>query len=283
MKKIIRLNEIDLARIVRRVISEQMEESINLPSLGFTKWDNKGHILRLPQGSTNQNDSIRITVKPMGVDNFLVGVVVNGNKKIRSEMTKGLKTFDNIESILNSPFKSIDNTFESTSGQINGDQTMKIVNMLKALKIDQKNNMFSLNESRIVKRVISEQTSVKEGRNNPLWINLVSKLKTLPFQPKILTFNSYDTPPVQMQSLNWGTTKSPNGKYAFSMASSDSKLPKERMSLFNSDDRKNQMEMHNWWKKRGYVTDGTDISISYKDSNKLRNDIESFFGLYPPQ
>lgn len=277
MKKIIRLTESDLTRIVKRVISEQMEESINLPSLGFTKWDNKGHILRLPQGSTNQNDSIRITVKPMGEDNFLVGVVVNGNKKIRSEMTKGLKTFDNIESILKSPFKSIDNTFESTSGQINGDQTMKIVNMLKSLKIDQKNNMFSLNESRIIKRVISEQTSVKEGRNNPLWINLVSKLKTLPFQPRILTFNIHD------QSLNWGTAKSSNGEYAFSIGSADSKLPKERMSLFNSDDRKNQMEMHNWWKKRGYVTDGTDISISYKDANKLRNDIESFFGLYPPQ
>jgi len=136
---------------------------------------------------------------------------------------------------------------------------------------------------RIVKRVISEQTSVKEGRNNPLWINLVSKLKTLPFQPKVLTFNSYDTPPIPSQSLNWGRAKGPNGKYAFGIASTDSKMPKERMDLFNSEDRKNQMEMHKWWKKRGYETDGSQISISFKDADKLRNDIESFFKLYPPQ
>ena len=136
---------------------------------------------------------------------------------------------------------------------------------------------------RIIKKVINEQTSVKEGRYNPLWINLVSKLKTLSFPPKILTFNSYDTPQIQSQSLNWGTTKSPNGKYGFGILSTDSKLPKERMNLFNSDDRKNQMEMHNWWKKRGYVTNGSDISISFKDAEKLRNDIESFFKLYPPE
>ena len=136
---------------------------------------------------------------------------------------------------------------------------------------------------RIVKKVISEQTSVKEGRNNPSWINLVSKLKTLTYSPKVLTFNSYDTPPIPSQSLNWGTAKGPNGKYALAIASTDSKMPKERMNLFNSDDRKNQMEMHNWWKKRGYSTNGDEISISFKDADKLRNDIESFFKLYPPQ
>jgi hypothetical protein len=136
---------------------------------------------------------------------------------------------------------------------------------------------------RIVKKVISEQTSVKEGRNNLSWINLVSKLKTLTYSPKVLTFNSYDTPPIPSQSLNWGTAKGPNGKYALAIASTDSKMPKERMNLFNSDDRKNQMEMHNWWKKRGYSTNGDEISISFKDADKLRNDIESFFKLYPPQ
>jgi hypothetical protein len=136
---------------------------------------------------------------------------------------------------------------------------------------------------RIVKKVIGEQTSVKEGRNNPLWVNLVSKLKTLTYSPKVLTFNSYDTPPIPSQSLNWGTAKGPNGKYALAIASTDSKTPKEIITLFNSDDRKNQMEMHNWWKKRGYETNGFDIKINFKDSDKLRTDIESFFKLYPPQ
>ena len=136
---------------------------------------------------------------------------------------------------------------------------------------------------RIVRRVINEQTSVKEGRDNPLWVNLVSKLSTLSFKPKILTFNSYGTPPIPSQSLNGGTAKEPNGKYLFVIASTDSKTPKEQIRLFNSNDGKNQMEMHNWWKKMGYTTNGGEISISFKDADKLKNDIETFFKLYPPQ
>lgn len=137
--------------------------------------------------------------------------------------------------------------------------------------------------TRIVKRVIKEQSSTEEGRNNPQWVNLVSKLKTLSYPPKVLTFNSYDTPSVPSQSLNWGTAKGSNGKYALTIGSTDFKMPKERMSLFNSDDRKNQMEMHNWWKKRGYSTNGSDISISFNDADKLRGDLETFFKMYPPQ
>jgi hypothetical protein len=137
--------------------------------------------------------------------------------------------------------------------------------------------------TRIIKRVIQEQSNVKEGRNNPNWINLVSKLKNLTYSPRVLTFNSYDVPPIQSQSLNWGTAKGPNGKYGLSIPSTDSKMPKERIILFNSDDRENQIQMHNWWKKRGYTTNGDDISINFKDADKLRNDIESFFKMYPPQ
>jgi hypothetical protein len=137
--------------------------------------------------------------------------------------------------------------------------------------------------TRIVKRVIKEQNKVEEGRNNPNWVNLVSKLKTLSYSPKILTFNSYDTPPIPSQSLNWGTTKSPNGKYGLAIGSTDSKLPKEKMSLVNSENRENQMQMHNWWKKRGYSTNGYDVSINFKDADKLRNDLELFFKVFPPQ
>ncbi len=137
--------------------------------------------------------------------------------------------------------------------------------------------------TRIIKRVIQEQSNVKEGRNNPNWINLVSKLKNLTYSPRVLTFNSYDVPPIQSQSLNWGTAKGPNGKYGLSMPSTDSKMPKERIILFNSDDRENQIQMHNWWKKRGYATNGDDISINFKDADKLRNDLELFFKVFPPQ
>jgi hypothetical protein len=137
--------------------------------------------------------------------------------------------------------------------------------------------------ARIVKKVINEQTSVKQGRSNPQWIMLVDKLKNLSYPPKVLTFNSYDTPPVPSQSLNWGTAKSSRGKYGFAIASTDSKMPQERITLFNSDDRKNQTEMHKWWERRGYKTNGFDITINFKDSDKLRNDIESFFKIYHPE
>lgn len=121
----------------------------------------------------------------------------------------------------------------------------------------------------------------KLGRNNPDWINLVSKLKTLSYSPRILTFMDFDGIP--SQSLNWGTTKSARGKYGFALASTSPNLPKERMDLFNTEDKENQIEMINWWKSRGYQIDRFEISINFKDANNLRNDIKSFFKIYPPE
>jgi hypothetical protein len=122
----------------------------------------------------------------------------------------------------------------------------------------------------------------KLGRNNPDWINLVSKLKTLSYSPRILTFMNFDGIP--SQSLNWGSTKSARGKYGFALSSTSPNLPKERMELFNTDDKENQIEMINWWKSRGYQIDNrSEISINFKDANKLRNDIESFFKMYQPE
>lgn len=130
--------------------------------------------------------------------------------------------------------------------------------------------------------VIKEDIT-KEGRNNPLWVNLVSKLKSLSYPPKVITFESYyDEPSVPSQSLNWGTAKDKNGNYGFSIATTDSTQPIERMELFNSKDRKKQMEMHNWWKKNGYSTNGTNVQIKFSDADKLKSDIESFFKIYPP-
>jgi hypothetical protein len=122
----------------------------------------------------------------------------------------------------------------------------------------------------------------KLGRNNPDWINLVSKLKTLSYSPRILTFMDFDGIP--SQSLNWGSTKSARGKYGLALSSTSPNLPKERMKLFNTDDKENQIEMINWWKSRGYQIDNrSEISINFKDANKLRNDIESFFKMYQPK
>lgn len=138
---------------------------------------------------------------------------------------------------------------------------------------------------RIVKKVISEQSMTPkkmEGRNNPSWIKLVSTLKNLPYPPRVLTFNSYDDPSIPSQSLNWGTAKGANGVYAFTIPSTDSKMPKELMFLFDSEDRNKQMEMHKWWKQKGYQTDGNEISIRFDDADRLKSDILSFFKSYPP-
>jgi len=127
-----------------------------------------------------------------------------------------------------------------------------------------------------------EETPSKEGRNNPVWINLVSKLKTLRYSPRILTFNSNDTPPIPTQSMNWGTTKGPNGNYGFAIASTDHTRPEDKMTLFNSEDKNNQNEMRNWWKNKGYVINYGDVLVDFNNADKLRNDIEEFFKLYPP-
>jgi len=132
------------------------------------------------------------------------------------------------------------------------------------------------------KPLVNEQVQSKEGRNNPVWVNFVSKLKNV-YNPKILTFNSYDTPPLPSQSLNWGTAKSRNGKYAAAILSTDKRLPNEKMELFNSEDRKNQSDMHGWWKQRGYKSDGDAIFINFKAADKFAGDLSAFFKVYPPE
>ena len=150
--------------------------------------------------------------------------------------------------------------------------------------------------ARIVKRVIKEQTSSgtsKIGRNNPMWINFVSSLKGLPYPPKVLTFNSYDNPPIPSQSLNWGTAKGPNGRYAMAITSPDTGDMADIILSANNDDLKHEA-MHRWWRKKGYGKEleelhGEDLlrdiqfAIDLKNADKLRNDIAEFFKLFPPQ
>ena len=160
---------------------------------------------------------------------------------------------------------------------------------------------------RIVKRVISEQNKssvpsnnnnglyvsagpartekVKkspEGANNPEWINLVSKLKTLTYPPKILSFTSYgaDHP---SQSLNWGLASSRNGKYTLVILTTDKELPDAHMSLYNQKDRNVEKLMLKWWNKRGYKTEYDYIYFDFAQANKLKSDLDSFFKIYPPQ
>ena len=154
-------------------------------------------------------------------------------------------------------------------------------NLFNNISQEEKNRILEMHSGKT--NLISEQVkgNGREGRRNPEWIMLVNTLKNLSYPPKILTFNSGDNIP--SQSLNWGTTKSSNGKYAFAIGTTDSESPQERMDLFNTNDSKNQMEMHKWWSQKGYKTDGQNVMINFKDANKLRTDIESFFKVYRPE
>jgi hypothetical protein len=275
MKKVVRLTEADLARIVKRVIKEQAPTDVYNPStMGrvsgeprmdkpkSNEFDWKSHFDQIK----NELDSYLNTIEgPVDVKRF--------QSKVR-----------------NAYYGMVSNVDDEYSYPSHGDDFIQLTdeymsyfrNKLKNL-VQKYGKLTEADLTRIIKRVIKEQSNVKEGRNNPNWINLVSKLKNLTYSPKVLTFNSYDVPPIQSQSLNWGTAKGPNGKYAFAIPSTDSTGPEERIILFNSDDGENQIQMHNWWKKRGYTINGEDISINFKDADKLRNDIESFFKVFPPQ
>jgi len=137
MKKVIRLTESDLMRIVKRVISEQKTPI----DLGFEKWGN-GFLLWLPKNSVTNKNVIRIQADPLG-DNYNIMVLVQGNKRTRSEI-KGVGTFKEIEALLGSKFRRQDEIFDSVGGQ-GSIQTLKnIANKLNSLKIDEKNNWFTV-------------------------------------------------------------------------------------------------------------------------------------------
>ena len=70
-------------------------------------------------------------------------VLVQGNKRTRSEI-KGVGTFKEIEALLGSKFRRQDEIFDSVGGQ-GSIQTLKnIANKLNSLKIDEKNNWFTV-------------------------------------------------------------------------------------------------------------------------------------------
>jgi len=108
----------------------------------------------------------------------------------------------------------------------------------------------------------------------PNWVTLVTKLKEIPYP--YVTHTPSDIP----DSVIW------NGKQGWNL---DIQEPKpnvnrrdEEINLFNLKDRKNQEILHQWWKKQGYSTDGNTVSIQYKDADKLKNDLMSFFKVFPP-
>jgi hypothetical protein len=85
---------------------------------------------------------IRVQADPIG-DGYNVMILVQGNKRTRSEI-KGVNTFKEIETLLNDNFKRHNDIFDIAGGQVSIEGLQKIVNKLSSLKIDEKNNWFTL-------------------------------------------------------------------------------------------------------------------------------------------
>ncbi len=122
-----------------------------------------------------------------------------------------------------------------------------------------------------------------QGAEKPEWKSLVSTLKTLSYPPKVLTWTGYGEKH-QMQSLNWGRAKTgKEGIYSLAIAATDSEIPKEEMELFNTDNRNQQKQMHAWWVKKGYKSNGNTVFIKFADAAGLKTHLEEFFKIFPPQ
>ena len=145
MARIIRLTERDLTRIVRRVIKEEVIDPIKL---GFSQNGN-GYILKLLGGLIN----IKI-INKISEDEFLVHVYVNN---VSEETIKNLKAFSDVSLILDTPFKlNPRDKYVSSSGEINGVDLEKIVNLLKSLSSDDL-KLTERDLTRLVKRTITER------------------------------------------------------------------------------------------------------------------------------
>ena len=131
MKRIIKLTEQDLARIVRRVINE---EDIDPIKLGFSQ-DGNGYILKLLEGLINIRIFKIVMTNGISQDNiWLVHVYV---KNVREETIKNLQTFTDVSLILKTPFKlNQRDKYVSSDGKIDGVDLEKIVNLLKLLSSD---------------------------------------------------------------------------------------------------------------------------------------------------
>ena len=133
----------------------------------------------------------------------------------------------------------------------------------------------------LIKNIINEQ----KGMFDPAWKTLVSKLSSLPFPPKVMVNNSGGMASAY-QSLGWGTQKSPNGLYGMEIRSTNQNSSSEMMYLYDaSDNKKNTQKLHKWWNNKGYSSDINKgiVSVSFKDGDKLKNDIVEFFKVYPPE
>ena len=147
MYKNFNLTESEREQILNQHKEHGYKKSLNEQAYTQQKWG-KGTLIRLPKGSNNTNDAIRIQSEPLGDKNDVI-IGVQSNKKVRAEI-KGINVFNTIESMLGHKFHDEGN-WSLVSGLVDSNTYNKIVKLLSSLNVDEKNNTFtnqssSLNE-----------------------------------------------------------------------------------------------------------------------------------------
>jgi hypothetical protein len=130
-KTLVNLSDKQLGDLAERMLTEQ--------EVGGQNWGKGGTLIRLPKGSNNTNDAIRIQSDLRG-DKYSVVISVQSNKKVRSEI-KGDTIFKTVESMLGNKFQE-EGDWAITSGIVDSNTYNKIVKLLSSLGVDQKNNTF---------------------------------------------------------------------------------------------------------------------------------------------
>jgi hypothetical protein len=248
MKKVIRLTESDLARIVKRVIQEN--EGIPL----FIRRREK-KISEIMDEIVNDpdNDPMNFSDEFEYADNILNWTI---------QTMRGVFGDDMVE--------QEENDIIGHLKEMYGDHLFDIYNSQVEPEDD---DLLEANLARIVKRVIQEQ--VTKGRNNPRWIKLFNVLRNIG-SPKVLTFKDFDGNP--SQSLNWGTTKTSNADYG--LAASDA----HESFYLMSDNKQLLSSLFKWWSNKGYKTDviGGEVMINFDNVDKISSDLQNFFKSFSP-
>ena len=137
---------------------------------------------------------------------------------------------------------------------------------------------------RIVKKVLQEQLTVDSGQN---FKTFEKNMMSVNPQPRKFNYKIEDT---VVTSLNWGSADKRNktASYSVSIDSRDPSLkilptnPTSELSRYNTQLLAN---FNKFFKDKGYSIKpsyrGTTVTIDYSKGEKLKNDLNELFKLYP--
>jgi hypothetical protein len=170
MYKNFNLTESEKEQILNQHKEHGYKKSLNEQEIGGQNWGKGGTLIRLPKGSNNTNDAIRIQSDLRG-DKYDVVISVQSNKKVRSEI-KGNTIFKTVESMLGNKFQE-KGDWTVVSGDVDSNTYNKIVKLLSSLGVDEKNNTFV---TQVSEQSFEDYSSDMESETQSNDINLQEQL-----------------------------------------------------------------------------------------------------------